>query len=236
MSHYWDQSKFDAALKEQLALLKGPKIPRALNKKGFFIALRASSETPKKEPFAISLAVSQVVTATRKDGTSGPVPLLFVLAAIRVGKKWAESKMVLGEKNRRRVNVQRAYLRALTKKADTILGSRKRSAGFLRVGWLNVVKEMAKVVGYQRGNAPAADTAVKQVGAMKGEARPATPDRQICTITNHAQSAHDHRNGLMRYGSPALERAFAAETADINQFLIDEAVREMADRFNAMQG
>jgi hypothetical protein len=232
----WNQDGFNAAIKEYLATIKGPKIPRALNKKAFFVALRAQGETPKKEAFAISTEVARVIIARRKDGSTGPVPLLWVIAAIRVGKTWAGQKMVLGEKNKRRVNIQKAYLRALAKKSDTILGSRKRSAGFLRVGWLSVIKELGPLVGYQRGNAPAPDSSVKQVGVMKGSVQPAAPgDRPSCTIINSAQSRSDRANGLIRFGAPALDRAFALETKDTNEYLEGEVLREAARRFNEQQ-
>jgi hypothetical protein len=229
----WDQSQFDGVMDRYFARLNQDKLPRAINKKMFFIALRALAATPKKDPFAISTDLSRQVMAVRKDGRTGILPIGWIIAAKRLGKTWQERKMRLGENLRaaRRVNVARAYLSALAKLFDKMLAARKRSGRFMSVGWLSVVKELGSHVQNKSG-APSGDSDVKLRGSLKGNARPATAGRLLCTIENTASAKSDKRFGIIRFGQPALDDAFRDETANTAKFLEDEALKEETERAN----
>lgn len=237
MPKQWDQAPFDAAIARLQKTVKEEKFPAVLNKKGFFIALRAMALTPKKEGFAIAKDLARIVTATRKDGTTGSVPIGWVIAAKRLGKVWPEQKMARGIKRKSgREKLGRAYLAALEKTFDRMLGSRKRAAGFLRVGWLSVVKSLGPYVK-SKGSAPRADTGgSKLIGAMKGTATPARPGwTPTCVIVNSAQARSDHRNGLIRFGAPPLQKAFDLEAADITRYLEEELKEPVAQANNGLK-
>ncbi len=228
ISYSFQQEKFNDALRRYLARLKNDKLPKAINKKGFFIALRAYGETPKKEPFAIAKELSRQIEVTNKQCQTRWVPLLFVLAAKRVGYKWPEQRMTANEGRKRAQSLVGIYRKALAKKAASILSGRKRAAGFLRVGWLSAMRRLSVVAGTQRP--PSGDAKLR--GAMKGDATAARPSLLRVTVTNTAQATSDRRSGLIRFGAPALNRAFAKETADIVAYLEREtkAETEQANR------
>lgn len=247
MAKGWDQSQFDAALKRLGATLSKEKLPRAVTKKAFFVALRAIPATPKKDPSAIlrelekpvtltayhSAATENLLAATRGAGRTSVVPIGWILAAKIVGKTWPEQRMRLGEKNKSgRGNEQRAYLSAIAQKFKQIVARRKRGAGFLRVGWLSVVKLLGPFVRSRNG-APRVDTKGLQItGAMKGAAQPAKPGwLPTCRIENRAQARSDRKGGLLRYGTPGLQKAFDEETADTVQFL-DREIKPEIDQAN----
>jgi hypothetical protein len=235
---YWDQSRFDEAMKRLGRTLPQEKLPRAVTKKGFFIALRAMAATPKKEASGIQRELETPVTltayhspiygdllaASSGQGRTAVVPLGYMLAAKIVAKTWQHTRMSLGEKNKSgRSNERRAYLAAIAKAYKKLLGTRKRGIGFLRIGWLSVVRLLGPYVG-NRAGAPRADTSGLRIrGQMKGEAKPAKPGwMPSCTINNKAQARSDRRYGLVRYGGPALQKAFNDETADLVSFLDKE--------------
>lgn len=229
----WDQAPFNAAIARMQKTVKEEKFPAVLNKKGFFIALRAMALTPKKEGFAISKELARIVTATRKDGTTGSVPIGWVIAAKRLGKRWPELKMARGIKRKSgKEKAGRAYLAALEKTFDRMLGSRKRAAGFLRIGWLSVVKSLGPYLK-NRAGAPGVDTGgAKLMGAMKGSATPARASwTPTCTIINSAQARSDGRNGLIRFGTPPFQKAFDLEAADTIRFL-DQELKDAVDKAN----
>jgi hypothetical protein len=229
----WDQSRFDGAMQRYFERLHKDKLPRAINKKMFFVALRAMAATPKKDPFAISTDLSRQTTAVRKDGRTGTLPIGWIIAAKRLGKKWPERRMKLGEnlKSARRVNAKRAYLSALGKLFDKMLGGRKRSGRFMSVGWLSVVKELGPYVKNKTG-APSGDPDVKLRGSRKGNAQPAGAGRLLCRIENTASAKSDKRFGIIRFGEPALEKAFRDETADTEKFMEEEALKQAAEQAN----
>lgn len=224
MAENWNQKPFDEALRKYLGRLKNDKVPKALNKKAFFVALRAFNATPKKEGPEIEAELAKPVTATRKDGSTGVVDILWALVAKRVGKRWPEQKMGLGIRNKTgRANIGRAYRSALRRAAKQTVGARKRAGGFIRIGWLSVIKKLGPLVRARAG-APSADmNSVRLRGALKGDAKPATPGiRPVCTIVNTAQARSEKRGGFFRIGSAALQRAFNEETADTNAYLEKE--------------
>lgn len=223
----WDQSKFDAALKAKLERLKTEKVPRAINKTGFFVALGGLKETPKKEPFAIEADVNKQVTVTNKKGYVRSVPILWVLAAKRVAKGYAEKKMLRGENSKRSVKAGKFYLQLLRKKASTILGSRKRAAGFFRVGFLSIVKRLGPYVKNRSGSG-ASYGGAKLMGELKGDAKPATAGYQpTCTLIHSAQARSDRANGQLRVVKPALDRAMAKEAKQIIEYLREETAPEL---------
>jgi hypothetical protein len=232
-SNGWDQERFDSAMARYFARLNEDKLPRAINKKMFFIALRAMAATPKNDPFAISTSLSTQVMAVRKNGTTGTLPIGWIIAAKRLGKAWPERKMRLGEnqKSARRANVGRAFLSALAKLFNKMLAARKRSGRFMSVGWLSVVKELGPLVKNKSG-APSGDSAVKLRGSLKGGARPAVAGRLLCVIENTASAKSDKRLGIVRFGEPALEEAFRDELADTEEFFEKEALKEAAEQAN----
>ncbi len=219
----WDQSKFDAALRQKLDLCKAEKVPNAINKTAFFVALRAYKETPKKEPFAIQQSVSKEVSVTNKKGQKRNMPLLWVLAAKSVSKTYQELKMTRGENRKRAVKAGKFYLQQLAKKSKTILGSRKRASGFFRVGFLSVIQTLAPFVKGKGGASYVRDGSAIR-GQLKGDAKPATGGMApTCTITNSATAKSAlGRNGLFRLVAPALQRAMDAETQSILDHLSEE--------------
>lgn len=236
----WDQTQFNRTLDVYLKRLSEEKIPQALTKKAFFVALRAMSETPKVNPHKIFWELYRPITATRKeDGSTGTIPVGIAIAAKRAKKLWSykatPEHVRGGRKTKGGSPLQRAWRRLIRKKFETMVGSRQRAAGFLRVGWLAVVKKLGPQVKNKSG-APPADLSVRQRGAMKGDASPARPGwTPRAVIINSAQADTDKRNGLMAYGAPALARAFDLETADTIAYLEREALKEETAKFNAAQ-
>jgi len=58
----------------------------------------------------------------------------------------------------------------------------------------------------------------------------------MVTITNSASSLSDIGGlALTKYGGPALQRGFDAETADMIAYLEREALKEATDEFNRAQ-
>ncbi len=228
----WDQSKFDAALKMKLERLKSEKVPAAVNKTAFFVALGAFKETPKKEPFEIEAEVGKEITVRNKRGRSATIPILWVLAAKRVSKNWAETKMTRGGKLKRAVAAGGFYWRTLRKKARVILNSRERSAGFFRVGFLSIIKKLGPYVRNKSGASLSAN-GVKIRGVLKGDATPALPGwKPTCTIVHSAQARRDKKNGLLRIVKPALDRAMATEGRQIIEYLKQETAAELNGKIN----
>lgn len=233
----WNQDRFNAALKVYLDRLPQEKIPHALNKKAFFIALRAMQETPKFGPFKIAWELMRPVTARRKDGSSGSVPVGYVLAAKRASHAWVEaSEKARSRKRKSATWQQKAWVKLIERKFSTMIGARKRALGFIRIGWLSAVKQLNPYVK-DKGGAPGSDSSLRLRGSMKGSASPAKPgfNSQVMMV-NTAQAVSDERYGLIRFGQPALQRAFDIETADITEYLQREALKELTDQFNASQG
>jgi hypothetical protein len=231
---YWDQSRFNETFRRYLDRLESDKIPNAINKKGYFLARRAVTTTRKKEPFQITRELGKVVMATRKDGSTGLVPVGFVVAAIRAAHNWAEAKMTRGEKNKRSVTTKRAWLMRLRKKFSSMLGGRKQAAGYMALGWHSVVMGLAPYVRNKSGQ-PYMQNPARAHGRPKGRVKLAVPGSPSVMIENIAQARSEKRAGLLRLGGPDLDKAFVEETADMNRFLDEEALKEETERFNREQ-
>lgn len=228
-----DTSVFERSLKTYLARLPAEKIPAALNKKAFFIALRAMSETPKVPPERIQRELDQQVFAKSENGSVTAVKLGFVLAAKSASKKYR--KAVATRKRKGKNWKLKLWRKTVWQRYNRIRGARQRNAGFMRAGWLSVVKQLSPFVKSKAGAPPADRSGIKLYGS-RGNAIPAKPGwSPVVTITNSAQSLSDRHFGLITHGGPALQRAFNLETADTNAFLEREAFKELTDQFNREQ-
>lgn len=211
-----NKSEFDRAIKAYLPLSKS--VPRVVvNRKAFYIARRACLETPKAKGSKIHRDLEKkIVTQSNIVGQkvrflkSGRMkrgaliyehvmaPLIALIVNARKGRS--------GEKGLYGMDMARA--------SDALEAARMKSIAFLKSGWLPAIRKLASLVGSTRG-APRQDRSAEQVGQSKGDASPARDAafKVKATITNAAGSNRKNNDALMRFGGPALQRAFDAETA-----------------------
>ena len=227
----WNQDQFNRTLREYLARLDREKIPNALNKKAYFLARRAVTETPKKDHFEMVRELAKVVTATRKDKTTGIVPVVWAMVAKRAAKKWPEHKITMNEGRIRKTPLRKAWLRLLKKTQKQLIGARGRALGFMRLGWWSTVMLLAPHVR-NKAKQPYMQATPKLVGRMKGRIRLARQSNHSVTIENLAHAAREKRGGFIRIGSAALDRAFSAETKDMTEYMEREALKEQTAAFN----
>lgn len=75
------------------------------------------------------------------------------------------------------------------------------------------------------------DRVAEQVGSEKGSATPATSGvwSVKATIENAAGDNRENHGALVKYGAPALQRAFDAESASMREY-IEKKMRESATK------
>lgn len=175
-------------------------LPTALNSKAFFIARRAVVETPKA----------------------------------KLGRMDRKTAAILG----RIINKRRAergepglYGEEMKKAVEILYQIRRRSVAFLKSGWLPAIRrlELAVEAKYRRG-AARNDRSAAQVGQPKGKAIPArTGVRTVAIIENAAIAKHDNKDALLKYGGPALQKAFDYEVRSMKEY-IERKLKETARR------
>lgn len=113
-----------------------------------------------------------------------------------------------------------------------VFGARLRSVAFLKAGWLPAIRELAPYAEKSAGLPPMDG---KQVGRPKGGARAAQPGfNPVAQVLNNASASRDTRAALMRYGAPALQKAFDDEAFDMTTY-IKRKMQPDAAAFNAKQ-
>lgn len=190
--------EWDATFKKYMTLSKRD-LPTALNAKAFFIARRAVLETPKAKLSNRSL---------RTDAVLGSI----------INKRRAAR----GERG--------LWGPEMAKAVETLYAVRRRSVAFLKSGWLPAIKILEQAVEPKyRRNAPRSDRSAQQVGQPKGSANPAksTGWRVHAIIANAANATHDQKDALLKFGGPALSRAFAHEVQSMKEY-IERKMRDTA--------
>src|SRR5438105_9755152 len=90
MSDTWDQSAFDAALKDYIAVSRRT-VPEVINRKAYFIARKALWFTVKSDPGEIrsrlnrSITVERTTASGRTELSTGPFGAILINS--RLGKK-----------------------------------------------------------------------------------------------------------------------------------------------------
>ena len=109
-----------------------------------------------------------------------------------------------------------------------MIGSRRRSVGFLEAGWVESISVFAKKLGkpFRAGTGLKAFSAasIKRIGA--GVAASDLTWRPLARIENRADSTRDHKNALIKYGQPALQQAFNNEVASMKKYLADRMAKQ----------
>ena len=175
-------------------------IPDIVNTKAFFIARRAVVETPKADLAAINALKGSAL----------------------IGKMINKRRGIRGEKG--------LYGKEMSKAVGMVLAARRRSIAFLKSGWLPAIRILAGVVKQKRGVARA-DRSSKIYGVPKGTATAAVNGFRVrAVIENAANATRDNKDALIKYGEPALQKAFAFET----QSMIDYMERKLKTAANSV--
>ncbi len=231
----WTQQVFDETLIAYLKEHDSGVWPKTLNKKAARITWRALKETPAKEREGIAAELSREINAKREDGSSGTVPIGFVIASKRASKGWTQSPQFRRVQNvrlkGRDASELKAWLSLVRNKFRSMLGGRKAASGFLKVGWISVLRAMA---AQGVPEARTSGTGAKIRGSLKGGVVVAKPGSLNVTMENTAHALTEKKVAFMRIGEPALQRAFDAETADMEEYLYRE-MHPHAEEWNRKQ-
>jgi hypothetical protein len=195
-----DTREFDQTIRRYREVSKRD-VVTIVNTKAFFIARRAVIETPKTD--------KSKITALFRDGSGWRSGLSGGTGAI-VGRIINKRRGDRGEKG--------LYGRAMAEAVAMMKAARLRSVAFLKSGWLPAIKTLAGLA--EKRGAPRQDRSAKQYGAVKGRAQPATAGWfPKAVIDNLASARHETREALVRYGGPALQRAFDFETRSMLDYI-----------------
>jgi len=224
-----DTTKYEASLKRLLDECYSSAFPRTVNKHAFYTALGAIPETARTPDIKIAAELGREITAKRADGTTGQVPIGFVIAAKRASKTFGAVRQIRtwqAIQSKRSFNALKLWLAAIDHKLKQMYGGRVASTAFIRAGWAAVLQQLGPLIGgrYNRSG-------LHLRGAFKGSVKPATGSDLTCVIRNTAQSRSEHRGGLIRHGEPPLQRAIDKEARNMAKHLEDE-MKGPVERFN----
>ena len=228
---------FADALKK-LAYAKGKNMSDVVNKKLFYTARRAVWYTKAANASAIAKELGQNVTGAKGKRAGSVTMKGQSLFNNRRNKEGTEESLAERLVNFYRVKLGKKGLSGekLQKAARALVGARLRSIGFLKAGWIaarDSMKRQARIMSAPEGTLAGG---TKRAGVARlGDAEAAKPDRNkaFARIWNQASygnkrnprrggELYGHDAALMKYGLPALEKAFREETADTMQELEKE--------------
>ena len=186
------------------------------NTKGYFISRRAQAETPKADRAKIERELGSFVSVMRQGRRGKMVKRREVVLA--KGQSGAPLAALIVNARRRDRGLPALQGPEMAKEVRKLLASRFRSIAFLKAGWIPAIRTLS-VVAEKRG-APRGDMSARQIGGPKGYAIPAHVGWKVSTIiANTAVAKGDTGEALIRYGGPALQRAFDAETRSMKQYI-----------------
>jgi hypothetical protein len=185
-----------------------------LNTKGFYIARRATVETPAASKSEIqALTEPRQKTVFNKRGK--PRRIKTTAAALIVNARLAKAG---------KPTLKNAEAR---KEGTRMVKARLRSRAFLKSGWLPSIKKLEPLA--DRRGIPRMDKSGQQIGRPKGFAVPAQEGwKPSCRIQNDAlpkgrtmlkRLFGNDKTGAMKVAGPALQRAFDYEVRSMKDYL-----------------
>lgn len=218
-------------------------LAQAINKKMAWIVRRSIWYTPKADYANMGAELGQELQSrTRINRRTGKE--VSFLSAIKSqkekrGSTWlpqfasdrtgtAPLLALIINKRRGLKGLPGLYGAAMKQEFRKIFGARARSIGFLKSGWLPAFELFRRFAGGGAGarGLPPLDNSVKKKGEAKGGGQVATDARPVAVIWNAASAKRDHKQALIKYGQPALQRAYDEEIADLYQYLATKMTAE----------
>lgn len=217
-----NRAEFDETLNRYRGFSKrDPK--KICDTKAFFIARRWVLEIPKADKGRIQGDLGKFIKATKRRSAS--MSLRTVKRYSRFGLE-VQAPLVALIINKRRGKGRGLYGAAMAAAAKALLAGRLRSIAFLKSSILPAIRALLPYAD-TRG-APRADKSPVQIGAEKGFGIPAAESWQTkATIGSTASTKRDKKQALFKYGEPALQRAFDAETQSMLDYM-ERKLRETA--------
>jgi hypothetical protein len=195
-----NRREFDRTLRQYVELSKRD-IPTIVNTKAFYIARRATVETP-------AVSAEEIRKFIGTDGGA----IMGKIINSRRGKR--------GEKG--------LYGKEMTKMIATVKAARLRSRAFLKSGWLWAVKQLEPFA--EKRGAPRVDRKAKIIGKAKGRAEPAKQGfRVVAKIINTVTAKWDKRETAASKAEPVLQRAIDFETQSMKDYM-ERKLKESAHR------
>lgn len=233
-----DTKEFDTALRAYAALSR--RTPAEVcNKKAYHIVRRAIWHTHKADYQTMADQLGQVLRTVKSGKRAGGLTMkrgkgAWTWTANRNGVMAPLLALII---NARRGRKGKPGLRGAAMAAEfkKVFGARARSIAFIKSGWI-VARDLFRrgSGGVGRGLPPTEGQGMggpKQIGKPKGSATRAADNtwKAIATFTNSAWTKRDKGVSVIKYGTPALERAFAEETADTIAE-VEKRLREQAQK------
>ena len=184
----FDHREFDRTLREYTNYSKRD-IPTIVNTKAFYIARRATIETP-------AVSASEIRSFTKDQEVMGKI----------INKR----RGARGEKG--------LYGKEMSKMVATVKAARLRSRAFLKSGWIWAIKKLepfAEKIGAPRQDRAAKAIGKAKGDGIPARGGWSVVSKLINTVT----AAWDKREGAAKYAVPALKRAFDFETASMLKYI-----------------
>ena len=216
-----DRREFDSTMELYRQVSKrDPK--KICDTKACFIARRAVIETPKADKAAIKGDLGRLIVKLKQVVGS---KLRTVTRYSRYGLQ-VQAPLVALIINKRRGKGRGLFGAAMEEAIRALIAARLRSIAFLKSGWLPAIRALIGLADMR--SAPRQERGPMQVGVPKGYAVPAAEGwKAKTTIVNSADARRDDKTALYKYGEPALQRAFDAETASMLDYM-ERKFRESA--------
>jgi hypothetical protein len=232
----WDQSAFDAAMQQYIAVSKRT-IAEIVNTKAYYIARKANWFTSKADANAIKSGLAYVVMTSRTT-KKGKIVKMQKIGKLKPGRSGAplaaliiqKREAAAGRKSPFFGKTRSAGKAAMRRMVMQMIAARARSAAFLKAGWLPAIWKLEPFA--DRGQKPPIDRDAKQVGQPKGSAEPAREGfNPVAQIMNSATTLRDNKRALEKYGAGPLQRAFDDEARSMMEY-VEMKMRKDADQFN----
>lgn len=188
-----------------------------INTKLFYIARRATVETPKanKASMVQELKGKRMKAVKLKSGR------------IKNVKSTLAELIIWGRRLKSGGSTKKKDMREEVKK---LIAARLRSIAFIKSGWIPAIKRLESLAERIGGAAARPDRSAKQIGKPKGSAKPAREGvRPIGSITNDAlpkgrkgllnRIFGGKRNEVLAIATPALQRAFDFEVRSMKDYI-----------------
>lgn len=225
MTFKLDMREFKATLNKYKELSK--RDPATIcNTKAFYIARRAVIETPKADKSQMQAELGRIIRIKKLQVQK----LRTVTRYGRFGQQ-VEAPLVALIINSRRGQHGEAglYGSSMESAVTAFLNARFKSIAFLKSGWLPAIRALEPFA--EKIGGPRLQRGPTQVGAAKGSGTPAKDGfwTTKATIENSAGDNRNNKGALIKYGAPALQRAFDAESASMLQYM-EKKMKETATK------